>query len=97
MLIWLLFVVFFRIWGIAFVLFERDLTSPAMLLISGYTVCAGVAAVSWLSYPFAFHGQTLFVIVFRTILFLLPAYAIKILIGQTRAGIDRNIKNYNCV
>lgn len=47
--------VFFTMWGIAFVLFERDLTSPAMLLISGYTICAGVAAVSWLSYPFAFH------------------------------------------
>ena len=77
MLIWLLFVIFLTMWGIAFVLFERDVTSPAMLLISGYTVCAGVAAVSWLSYPFAFHRQTLFVMFFGTILFLLPAYAIK--------------------
>lgn len=77
MLIWLLFVVFLTMWGITFVLFERDLTSPAMLLMSGYTICVGVAAVSWLSYPFAFHWQTFFVISFGTILFLLPAYSIK--------------------
>ena len=55
-------------------LFDRDITSPAMLLISGYTTCVGTAVVS---YPFTYHAQTLFVMILGTVLLLIPAYAIK--------------------
>lgn len=55
-------------------LFDRDITSPAMLLISGYTICVGTAVVS---YPFTYHAQTLFVMILGTVLLLIPAYAIK--------------------
>lgn len=77
MLIGLFLIAFLTMWGIAFVLFERDLTCPTMLLISGYTICVGTAAVSYFSFPFTYHAQTLFVMILGTVFFLIPAYAIK--------------------
>ena len=58
-------------------LFDQDITSPAMLLISGYTICVGTAVVSYFSFPFTYHSQTLFVTTLGPLLFLVPAYAIK--------------------
>ncbi len=77
MVIGLLFIIFLTLWVISFVLFDRDITSPAMLLISGYTICVGTAVVSYFSFPFTYHLQTLFVMILGTVLFLIPAYAIK--------------------
>ena len=48
-----------------------------MLLISGYTICVGTAVVTYFSYPFTYHAQTLFVMILWTVLLLIPAYAIK--------------------
>lgn len=77
MVIGLLFIIFLTLWGISFVLFDRDIASPAMLLISGYMICVGTAVVSYFSFPFTYHLQTLFVMILGTVLFLFPAYAIK--------------------
>lgn len=77
MLIGLLFIVFLVLWSITFELFDRDLTSPSMLLVSGYTVCVGMAVLSYFSFPYTYHPQTLYVMILGTVLFLVPAYAIK--------------------
>ena len=77
MLIGLLFIAFLTMWGIAFVLFERDLVCPTMLLLSGYTLSVGVAFFSDFKVPFVYHTQTVFVLLVGTLLFCIPAYAIK--------------------
>lgn len=48
-----------------------------ILLISGYTICVGTAVVSYFSYSFTYHAQTLFVMILGPLLFPVPAYAIK--------------------
>lgn len=77
MLIGLLLIAFLTIWGIAFVLFERDLACPTMLLLSGYTLSVAVAFFSDFKIPFVYHSQTVFVLIVGTLLFCIPAYAIK--------------------
>lgn len=77
MLIGLLLIAFLTMWGIAFVLFERDLTCPTMLLLSGYTLSVAVAFFSDFMIPFVYHSQTVFVLIVGTLLFCIPAYAIK--------------------
>lgn len=77
MLIGLLLIAFLTMWGIAFVLFERDLTCPTMLLLSGYTLSVAVAFFSDFKIPFVYHSQTVFVLIVGTLLFCIPAYAIK--------------------
>ena len=77
MLIGLLLIAFLTMWGIAFVLFERDLACPTMLLLSGYTLSVAVAFFSDFKIPFVYHSQTVFVLIVGTLLFCIPAYAIK--------------------
>lgn len=77
MLIGLLLIAFLTMWGIAFVLFERDLACPTMLLLSGYTLSVAVAFFSDFKVPFVYHSQTVFVLIVGTLLFCIPAYAIK--------------------
>lgn len=77
MLIGLLLITFLTMWGIAFVLFERDLACPTMLLLSGYTLSVAVAFFSDFKIPFVYHSQTVFVLIVGTLLFYIPAYAIK--------------------
>lgn len=72
-----LFIAFLTIWGIAFVLFERDIFCPTMLFLSGYTISAGVAFFSDFIIPFDFHTQTVYVLLVGIFLFCIPAYAIK--------------------
>lgn len=77
MIISLLFISFLTLWVIAFILFERDLVCPTMLLLSGYTLSVGVAFFSDFKIPFVYHSQTVFVLLVGTFLFCIPAYAIK--------------------
>lgn len=77
MLIGLLLIAFLTMWGIAFVLFERDLACPTMLLLSGYTLSVAVAFFSDFKIPFVYRSQTVFVLIVGTLLFCIPAYAIK--------------------
>lgn len=77
MIICILLISFLTLWGIAFVLFERDLVCPTMLLLSGYTLSVGVAFFSDFKIPFVYHSQTVFVLLVGTLLFCIPAYAIK--------------------
>lgn len=56
-------------------MFERDLVCPAMLLMSGYTICAVVAFVAGFSHPHDYSSETLIVLVTGTLLFLIPSYA----------------------
>lgn len=77
MLIGLLFIAFLTMWGIAFVIFERDLVCPAMLFISGYTISVGFAFISFFFFPFNYHLETAFILVSGSLLFLIPAYVLK--------------------
>lgn len=48
-----------------------------MLLLSGYTLSVAVAFFSDFKIPFVYHSQTVFVLIVGTLLFCIPAYAIK--------------------
>ena len=77
MVIALLFVTFAFLWWASFTFFDRDLTSPALLLISGYTLSVITAFVSDFTQPFDYHWETYAVLVSGVLLFLVPAYVFK--------------------
>ena len=70
-----LLVFFPALWWISFKAFDCDLMCPAMLLMSGYTICAVVAFVAGFSHPHDYSLETLCVLVTGTLLFLIPSYA----------------------
>ena len=77
MVIVFLVVTFALLWWGSFLLFDRDLASPAMLLISGYTLSVTTAFVSDFALPFDYHWGTYVVLVSGVLLFLVPAYTFK--------------------
>lgn len=83
MLITVLFLTFVFLWFGTFVLFDRDLASPAMLLMSGYALSIAVAFVSDFAQPFDYHWETYGVLVSGIFLFLIPAYIIKRVYAST--------------
>ena len=72
-----LFVTFAFLWWASFSLFDRDLASPALLFISGYTLSVTTAFVSDFVLPFDYHGRTYVVLLLGVLLFLGPAYVFK--------------------
>ena len=64
-------------WRGAFLLFDRDLASPAMLFITGYTLSVTTAFVSDFAIPFDYHWGTYVVLVSGVLLFLVSAYTFK--------------------
>lgn len=91
MLITLLLIAFVSLWGISFVLFDRDLVSPAMLLISGYTVSVGFAFISSFFFPFNYHTETVFVLLVGTLLFVIPAYAVKEVLKSDNLSVNLTV------
>ena len=77
MVITFLFVTFTFLWWATFTLFDRDLASPAVFLISGYTLSVMTAFVSDFVLPFEYHWATYSVLVSGMLLFLVPAYVLK--------------------
>lgn len=77
MLIGIICLTFLTLWCVCYFLFDKDLVSPAMLLLSGYTLSVTVAFFSDFTTPFTYHTETLFVLFLGTAMFLIPAYAIK--------------------
>lgn len=78
MITFYLFVTFIFLWLIGVSLFDRDWCCPAMLIISGYTLSVMVACVSDIYVPFEYHWMTYGVLVIGLLMYMLPAYIIKI-------------------
>lgn len=58
-------------------LFDRDLASPTLLLLSGYSLSVTTAFVSDFVLPFDYHWETYGIWVSGMLLFLVPAYGLK--------------------
>ncbi len=81
-----LLVTFLALWWVCFELFDRDLASPALLVMSGYTICVVVAFVAGFTIPHEYSAETFFVLLAGTLLFLAPSYVAHRLYGKPRAG-----------
>ena len=91
-----LLVIFPALWWISFELFDRDLACPAMLLMSGYTICAVVAFVAGFSYPHDYSAETFFVLVAGTLLFLIPSYAAyRIFVSRRLSPLSRRLLSFH--
>ena len=70
-------VAFAFLWWAVLMLFDRDLASPTLLLLSGYSLSVTTAFVSDFVLPFDYHWETYGIWVSGMLLFLVPAYGLK--------------------